>query len=543
MPSSFNTLMSSFHNSSLNSDFLSDLLTGLLTDFDSAAAKFDLDLTRINFNSSDLALDDDALESFLGTLPDISLVSDQAADLFTDLTTALAIKGASGSDSFTSIATNVFRAFQTAPSIFERSIFSRPVGLPDKAAAFATVASNGERVDNGEVDGRAFTASQLKWNSNGGSEATKVTFAFDNSFGVNGLSTERAKTLFVSALQTWAEYSPLNFIEVVDPGADTLVDIRAKSNAIDGLGNTLAFAYFPTVGDITYDTAEVWTENSFLETTVHELGHSLGLDHEDDTQAIMNSILGNRYTDRPFLFQDDINGIRSLYGSGQGSVTALNGTLVPPIRPNLVTNGSFEDVPVNVGEFATYRTVKGWSTISGTGLKVDRRGAIAGKAADGTAWIELDLNGQNSTIGQNIDTLTGQTYSLSVDYSNGGRPEDTTLIEVFWEGKKLDTLSGGGKGKWRNFSYEVKGGDRKVSTLAFRAMGAIDGVGGFIDNIVVNSARELLLSESSQGLDQGLGAAAPTAHRDPISGESSDPIAASLVASPFPSDSSLTHWV
>ncbi|MGB3299113.1 MAG: matrixin family metalloprotease [Phormidesmis sp.] len=538
MPSVFNTLMSSFQHSSLDLDLLPEHLSDLWADFNSAAAKFDLDLTGIDLN-----LNDDALESFLSQLPNISLTSDQAAGLVTELNTVLSFKGAFGSDSFTSIATDVFRALQTVPPIFDRSIFSRPVGLPDNAAAFATVARNGDRVDNGQVNGRPFTASQLKWNSNSDG-AARVTFAFDNGFGVNGLSTERAKTLFVSALQTWADYSPLNFIEVVDPGSDTLVDIRAKSKAIDGRGNTLAFAYFPTVGDITYDTAEIWTESSFLETTVHELGHSLGLDHEDDTQAIMNSILGNRYTDRPFLFQDDINGIRSLYGSGRGSVTTLGGTVPPSsLKPNLVVNGSFEDVPISAGEFATYRTIKGWSTISGSGLKVDRREAIAGKAAEGSAWVELDLNGQNSIIGQNIDTLTGQTYSLSVDYSNGGRPEDTTLMEVFWEGKKLDTLSGGGKGRWRNFSYEVKGGDRKVSTLAFRAMGASDNVGGFIDNIVVRSARELLLTEPSQNLEQGLGATTPTAHRDPITGESSDPIAANLVASPLPNDLASTHWV
>jgi len=69
-------------------------------------------------------------------------------------------------------------------------------------------------------------------------------------------------------------------------------------------------------------------------------------------------------------------------------------------------------------------------------------------------------------------------------------------VEVFWEGKKLDTLTGGGKGEWLTFDYEVIGGDRSVSTLAFRAIGPSDSVGGFIDNIIVTEVIPLELAEA-----------------------------------------------
>ena len=511
------------------------------------------------------------------------LVSDLAA-----LAADLVSKGTLSSDSLTNIATNLssafqstlqkdsqlappasngpqtgcmcsycqrLRAMQSAPSAFDPSIgvsgVSGFMGLPANGAAFTTVGSNGERVSNGMVNGLPFIGNQLKWNNTDSSGATLVTYAFDNSFGVNGVSTERAKTLFASALQTWADYAPLDFVETTDPGSGDKVDIFAQSAAIDGLGKTLAYTYFPTVGDVTYDTAETWTENSFLETTVHELGHALGLDHEDNAPAIMNSVLSNRYTDvnKPFLFDDDINSIRSLYGSGKGSVVTLNPlTPLTPLTPeptiatgpNLVTNGSFEDVPVNVGESAGYSQVKGWSTIAGDGFWVDRRPETVGQAADGTAWANLDMNGKNSTIGQNIDTLTGQSYGLSVDFSNGGESDSTTSIEVFWEGIKLDTLSGGGKGSWRHFDYDVKGGNRSVSTLAFRAIGPADNVGGFIDNIVVQAAKEASIAPP----DQGLGAAAmPTANRDPISGDHHDLVAADSLASQPLTPSTSPNWI
>lgn len=81
--------------------------------------------------------------------------------------------------------------------------------------------------------------------------------------------------------------------------------------------------------------------------------------------------------------------------------------------------------------------------------------------------------------------MTGQDYTLSVDFSKGGRKADTTRIEVFWEGRRIDTLTGGARGKWRTVDYEVTGGDRSVSTLAFRSVGEADYIGGFIDNISV----------------------------------------------------------
>jgi hypothetical protein len=437
----------------------------------------------------------------------------------------------------------------------QSSIFNRLVGIPKNAAAFTTLTNGGKTIDNGQGPD---LDKQLKWTKStdkaDGTKATVVSFAFDDSFSVNGISTDRAKTLLALALQTWANYSLLDFVEVADPGAGDLVDILVQSSAIDGQGKTLAFAYFPTTGDITFDTSEVWSENKFLETAVHELGHSLGLDHEDDTPAIMNSILNNRYTDGAFLLEDDINGIRSLYGSGKGSVTSLSAkpstdkpidVAVTPVNTtsltptstapvpitNLVVNGSFEDVPLAIGESGVYSSIKGWSAISSVGFKVDRRPALVGQAADGTAWVELDTYGANNTMGQNIDTLTGQPYQISVDFSNGGRPESTTAVELFWEGKKLDTLSGGGQGRWKNFSYQVMGGDRKVSTLAFRAIGPIDTMGGFIDNIVITAAKEAI----APILDQGLGAT-PTFHRDPISGEPQNLVAAELNVATVPTE-------
>ena len=71
----------------------------------------------------------------------------------------------------------------------------------------------------------------------------------------------------------------------------------------------------------------------FHRVAIHELGHSLGLDHPDDAgqqvTAIMNSQVGNIDTVQP----DDIDGVESLYNQGPAYQTASSG----PVLENLST--------------------------------------------------------------------------------------------------------------------------------------------------------------------------------------------------------------
>ena len=93
-----------------------------------------------------------------------------------------------------------------------------------------------------------------KWAQPGGKgTAVDVSFSFAKDFDAPGLSLNRAKTLFTQALQVWSDYAPLNFKEVADPGNGNQVDIRVTDEFIDGNFGTLAFAYFPKGGDITFD--------------------------------------------------------------------------------------------------------------------------------------------------------------------------------------------------------------------------------------------------------------------------------------------------
>ena len=62
-----------------------------------------------------------------------------------------------------------------------------------------------------------------------------------------------------------------------------------------------------------FDETDDWTDETVLyNAALHELGHTLGLGHSDDPNAVMFS--GLLEDEEYSISQDDINGIRALYG-------------------------------------------------------------------------------------------------------------------------------------------------------------------------------------------------------------------------------------
>lgn len=203
-----------------------------------------------------------------------------------------------------------------------------------------------------------FVLHGTQWPQPGGAgSAITITYSYSNLFDgglAGGLTTDQLRATMEESLAVWAAVAPLNFVEVVDSGppvSDTNYppanhpQIRIGHHFIDGDSGVLAHAYYPNDtttdgfgGDLHFDNGETWTLDPntgihILPVAVHELGHSLGIGHEpappNGNQAIMNPIydptaygpgLGNA-----FLFQDDINAIRAIYGTGVGSVTPIGG--------------------------------------------------------------------------------------------------------------------------------------------------------------------------------------------------------------------------
>ncbi|XP_068936732.1 macrophage metalloelastase-like [Petaurus breviceps papuanus] len=127
------------------------------------------------------------------------------------------------------------------------------------------------------------------------------------------------------AFEVWSNVTPLTFKKIYTEEADIMISFASGVHGdfypFDGRDGTLAHAYAPGPGiggDAHFDEDEGWTAgtrgyNLFL-VAAHEFGHSLGLDHSRDPQALMYP---NYKGDDPRQFklsQDDIKGIQTLYG-------------------------------------------------------------------------------------------------------------------------------------------------------------------------------------------------------------------------------------
>lgn len=176
---------------------------------------------------------------------------------------------------------------------------------------------------------QAYEASGSRWP--GSSTTFRVSIL--SSEGATDLETGIAwDTAFEDAMARWGDATPFEYF-IVDAYSDpcSLVD---TANGVDfattacgdsfgfgGLAVTLTFAEgaVTTETDVVFNDAEAWSIYSgahdpfvadFSRVALHELGHALGLGHEPELPAIMNTPVGSIETLQP----DDRSGADALYG-------------------------------------------------------------------------------------------------------------------------------------------------------------------------------------------------------------------------------------
>ena len=279
--------------------------------------------------------------------------------------------------------------------------------------------------------------------------------AFGNSVAVSSLSGFQA--CFITEIQTafaaWQAVSNIQFVQVTDsgsafnaPGAGG--DIRIGAHTFDGPSGTLAHAYFPppngnsAAGDMHFDRAESWTCNTtgidIGVVAMHEIGHSLGLGHEDTqaTTAVMDPFYNPSLTS---LQSDDVNGAVTIYGAAE--------LVDPPTNDNFAGAKPVSGVPSTdtidtTGAAETSDGPLGSVSCDGNNLRKGTKNVWYTFTSPTNRFVSFDTEGSNYDTyiavwtGANVNSLTllgcddDTTASLQSQISLNAQANVTYRIEV-----------------------------------------------------------------------------------------------------------------
>ena len=157
----------------------------------------------------------------------------------------------------------------------------------------------------------------------------------------------------------------------------------------------------------------------------------------------------------------------------------------PAAKATLVFSTNFDTVAVAPGTFTFVNSVEGWTATVGT---IELQNNVAGTPFSQPNLVELDSN-QNSAMARTVAT-SGPSL-LTFEYSpRPGVPASSAGIEVSLDGIPVFSIAQSGIGNadtvWSLQSVLLPAGN----TLQFAAIGTSDSVGGYLDNISLQTAPE-----------------------------------------------------
>ncbi len=166
---------------------------------------------------------------------------------------------------------------------------------------------------------------------------------------------------------------------------------------------------------------------------------------------------------------------------------------------NLIVNGSFEDPGIAPGISAGFvggweilhDPIPGWTPVDGNGFGIlDNVIASSGavwQAYEGDQFAELDADA-NGGITQTITTVPQASYYLYFAYSpRPGGASATNAIRILLDGINIDNVAADGiaaSPSWTLYRYSFIA-TGTATTVGFTAAGDSDGVGGFLDHVMV----------------------------------------------------------
>ena len=268
--------------------------------------------------------------------------------------------------------------------------------------------------------------------------------AFSNSGG-RAVWIERIQQSF----DRWEELSGINFVRRTNgtdewddgalwdlPGNSVRGDIRIGAKFVDGQSGVLAYASFPSAGNMVLDMDETWqsgpNQNRFARNILmHEIGHAIGIAHVCSSNAtyLMEPFL-TTFIDGPH--HDDIRAVQRHYGDlfeNDNNIASANdlgtlpafldvGAVPPPVTGATPTNSSTLSLD-NSFEADWFRfNIAENSEVTITARPVGMPYDDSDQLSDGSCASGNQINSRN--IADPSLTLLDSTGTITIASSAGG---------------------------------------------------------------------------------------------------------------------------
>jgi len=245
-----------------------------------------------------------------------------------------------------------------------------------------------------------------------------------------GLSQAETNAAIETALSVWATAADITFTQTNRSGMRDSIDFSFIN--IDGAGGTLAQAYFPDdvnpariAGDVQFDISDAWEVGNQLGNrafdlvmaAVHEIGHSLGLDHSHDSNSVLAPYISpSEYFTS--LSSDDVSAIQKLYASAEAELATES-------------EGEGEDDDSTIIEFDVDETISDTTSPLDDGTAVD-------ETKNDTTDFNIPKCHSNEVnraggFGSGLMSIDAAAFMTRFDTSGDGAVTDDELSTKSWE--------------------------------------------------------------------------------------------------------------